>query len=144
MVDSCIICAKKSLLHVITTLNANQLYSAINVVTLKLKCNWLQSLEKRYETFYAAPPHHSFHSLPCSKEDIEVQIHENCICVHTCIYVINHNGYFKRKKLSRFQRRSHKAQPWKFLQNLYTGWFYDHYVSMMKDIALYLKSQDSA
>ena len=31
------------------------------------------------------------------KEDIEM--HENCICIHTCIYVINHNGYFKRKKL---------------------------------------------
>ena len=94
--DSCINCVKKSWLAV-TTLNAKQLYSSVNVVTLKLKCNWLQSLENRYETFYAAPPHHSFNSLHAEKKTLK--IHENCICIHTCIYVINHNGYFKRKKL---------------------------------------------
>ena len=98
IVDWCIICAKIVASNN-KTLNAKQLYNSVNVVTLKLKCNWLQSLENRYKTFYAAPPHHSFNSLPCPKEDIEAHIHENCICVHTCIYVINHHGYFKRKKL---------------------------------------------
>ena len=38
IVDSCIICVKKSWLA-ITTLDAKQLYSSVNVVTLKLKCN---------------------------------------------------------------------------------------------------------
>ena len=37
--------------------------------------------------------------------------------------------------VSPLQWRSFKAQTWKFLQNLYTGWCYDHYDSMMKDMA---------